>query len=262
MGSLRTLRLLHGLTIADSAATGPAAWGGWKAGLVATLVERTAVALGADPGPATVAPFPTDEHRELLAAAETSVRGEGAVITIVAPDRPGLLARVAGVMALSGLGVRSVEAISSDDGWALERVTVAPAGEEPIDWGRVTGHVEAALEGRLAIRARLAERMRTHRPRNRLRSARSEAPEVRIDNDASRDATVIEVHAPDGIGLLERICWSMAEMDLDVRSAKVQTLGDRVVDAFYVRGPDGQKLTEDDHLSEVSRALLHALHGG
>ena len=36
-----TLHLLAALTEADSRATGPSAWGAWKAGLVADLVERT-----------------------------------------------------------------------------------------------------------------------------------------------------------------------------------------------------------------------------
>ncbi|HXH57410.1 [protein-PII] uridylyltransferase [Iamia sp.] len=262
VGSLRTLRLLHGLTIADSQATGPAAWGAWKAGLVATLVERAAVVLGAAPSGGAAPPFPSAEHRALLAAAQGIVRGNGDILTVVATDRPGLLRRVAGVMALHGLGVLAVEAMSSDDGWALERVTVAPPGDEPIVWSRVEADVEAALVGRLAIRARLADRLRTHRPRDRLRSARTEPPEVRIDNGTSQEATIVEVHATDGMGLLERICRAMAEMDLDVRSAKVQTLGDRVVDAFYVRGPDGSKITDETHLAEVRRALLHALDAG
>ncbi|MGI8938686.1 MAG: [protein-PII] uridylyltransferase [Iamia sp.] len=262
VGTVRTLRLLHGLTVADSQATGPAAWGTWKAGLVETLVERTAVALGAEAGGDAAPPFPSAEHRALLAAAEPSIVGEGDVLTVVAPDRPGLLRRVAGVMALHGLGVLSVEAVSSDDGWALERVTVDPPGPELVPWARVAADLEAALAGRLAIRAHLAERARTHRPRNRLRSARADPPEVRVDNSASRDATVLEVHAVDGTGLLERICRAMAEMDLDVRSAKVQTLGDRVVDAFYVRTAEGTKVTDEDHLAEVRLAVLHALDAG
>ena len=268
VGSLRTLRLLHGLTVADSQATGPAAWGSWKAGLVATLVERTAVALGAEPSHDAQPPFPSSEHRALLAARTPVVRGDGDVLTVVAPDRPGLLGRVAGVMALHGLGVLAVEAISSDGsssddgGWALERVTVEPPGEDPIRWTRVEADVVAAVDGRLAIRARLAERMATYRPRNRLRSARRDPPEVRVDNAASVEATVLEVHAVDSMGLLEAVCRAMAEMDLDVRTAKVQTLGDRVVDAFYVRGADGTKITDERHLAEVERAILHALDAG
>ena len=123
----------------------------------------------------------------------------------------------------------------------------------------MTADVEAALAGRLAIRARLADRSSAYRSRPRYRSARPEPPDVRFDNEASRDATVVEVHATDVLGLLERVCRAMAEMDLDVRSAKVQTLGDRVVDAFYVRDTAGQKVTDPAALVEVERALLHEL---
>ena len=41
VGDRLTLHLLAALTEADSRATGPSAWGAWKAGLVADLVERT-----------------------------------------------------------------------------------------------------------------------------------------------------------------------------------------------------------------------------
>jgi [protein-PII] uridylyltransferase len=45
----RVLELLHALTEADSAATGPAAWSSWKAGLVAELVRRTGDLLAGPP---------------------------------------------------------------------------------------------------------------------------------------------------------------------------------------------------------------------
>ena len=49
VGDVETLDLLHALTEADSLATGPSAWGSWKAQLVADLVDRTRPVLdGAD----------------------------------------------------------------------------------------------------------------------------------------------------------------------------------------------------------------------
>jgi [protein-PII] uridylyltransferase len=86
-----------------------------------------------------------------------------------------------------------------------------------------------------------------------------EPPRVVVDNRASRDATVVEVHAADSIGVLYRITRALAELDLDIVSAKVQTLGDRVVDAFYVRDVNGGKLDDPMTLVEVERALLHEL---
>ncbi len=52
VGSGEVLELLHALTEADAAATGPAAWSSWKAGLVAELVRRTAALLAGAPSPA------------------------------------------------------------------------------------------------------------------------------------------------------------------------------------------------------------------
>ena len=83
-------------------------------------------------------------------------------------------------------------------------------------------------------------------------------PEVRFDLDAG-DATVVEVHAPDGLGVLYRITRALADLDLDITFASVQTLGAQVVDTFYVRGPGGAKLTDAAVLAEAERALLHAL---
>jgi [protein-PII] uridylyltransferase len=67
------------------------------------------------------------------------------------------------------------------------------------------------------------------------------------------------VQATDGIGVLFRITHALAELDLDIRSAKVQTLGDRVHDAFYVVRDRGGKITDERALAEIERAILHSL---
>ena len=56
--------------------------------------------------------------------------------------------------------------------------------------------------------------------------------------DASSNATVIEVRAPDKIGILHRITKALGELGLDIRHAKIQTMGNEVVDTFYVRNAD------------------------
>jgi [protein-PII] uridylyltransferase len=257
VGDPMTLELLDALTEADSRATGPSAWGAWKAGLVAELVDRTMVVLGGEARhPDRPPSFPTPEHRALLAAGEAVVRGEGTTLTLVAPDRPGLFSRVAGVLSLHGLGVLSADAVSGENAMALERFRVQPARDEPIAWDRIEDDLRRALDGRLAIRARLAQRADVYSSSRRAVAA---APRVLVDNDASSGATVVEVHAPDSIGVLYRITRALAELDIDIRTAKVQTLGEQVVDAFYVRTADGEKVTDTGHLAEMERAIIHAV---
>jgi [protein-PII] uridylyltransferase len=262
VGSLATLELLAALTEADALATGPAAWGPWKAELVGQLVARVAHVLrGGAAGDVTGGGFPPADVAVLLASATTVVAGEGANLTVVAPDRPGLFSRVAGTLALANLTVLAADAATATaaDGRAMaaSRFRVA-AGAEPVDWERVADQVRAAVAGRLALDARLAERARHHRRPAAVR-ALAPPPSVRVDNTASGTATIVEVRALDGVGVLYRITRALADLDLDIAVAKVSTLGTEVVDAFYVRTAEGAKLVDPAHVRELERAVLHQL---
>ena len=153
-------------SVADSLATGPAAWGGWKAQLVADLVERTSVVLGG--GSLTDIPrdrFPGEAHLALMAAGEQVLDGRDDTLTVVTHDRPGVFSKVAGVLALHGLAVLDANAYSSDDGMALARFRVESSFGPIIPWDRVTADLERCFAGRLALAARL------HRAGKRLAEA-------------------------------------------------------------------------------------------
>lgn len=263
VGNTQTLELLAALTEADSLATGPSAWGSWKRELVEVLVDRVSHVLGGgDVTEVNWRLFPTSEVLELMGEGTTAIRTTGDRVTVVAPDRPGLFSRVAGVLSLHGLDVLSAEAHSDDavagrQAMAANEFRLVPP-RDGIKWERVVADLQRALDGQLAIEARLAERARTYRRRKMLAATLSE-PSVRIHNDASSNATVIEVRAPDKIGILHRIAKSLGELGLDIRHAKIQTMGNEVVDTFYVRNADRLKVTDTFHLHEIERAILHAV---
>src|SRR5690606_15428793 len=101
------LELLAALAEADSLATGPGVWGEWKASLIGELVRRSMRHIEGAP---LEAPEPlTPEQLAVAAEAEYAVRlvradGQHTYdVTMVAPDQPGLLSKMAGILALGGL---------------------------------------------------------------------------------------------------------------------------------------------------------------
>jgi [protein-PII] uridylyltransferase len=259
VGSEPRLRLLAALTEADSLATGPSAWGASKVELVGLLVDRAAAILSGEPPTRPLGNTALDESQfAQLALSGDAVDGVDDTLTVITRDQPGVFCRIAGVLALHGLDVLAATAQSPDGGRAIAQFRVVDPVREQVPWDRVKADVSLALDGRLAIGARLAERARTYR-RHAQPSARPATARVSFDIDASSGATVIDVQAADGIGVLYRITRALAELDLDIRSARVQTMGDHVVDAFYVRDAHGDKISDTPLLREIERAILHSL---
>jgi [protein-PII] uridylyltransferase len=79
---------------------------------------------------------------------------------------------------------------------------------------------------------------------------------VLFHDEASSNASVVEVHAPDRIGLLRDITRVFIEQELDIRHARVATLGDNVVDTFYLRERDGRKITGMERKRQIEHAIL------
>ena len=256
------LDLLHALTEADSLATGPAAWGSWKATLVTELVTRVHLVLGGgDLDEVEWRLFPDADVLEMMAKGVITVGVTEDSVTVVSPDRPGTFSRVAGVLTLHGLGVLGAQAHSDEQGMAASQFRVQVPAHGPIEWSPIITNLERALRGELAIEARMAERAKSYRRRRRS-AGELGPPKVTFFDEASSNATVIEVRAPDQHGILHRITKAMAEVGLDIRHATVQTIGDEVLDAFYVRTSGGEKLTDQFHRSEVVKAILFSLTTG
>jgi [protein-PII] uridylyltransferase len=255
-GDRSTLHLLAALTEADSRATGPSAWGAWKAGLVADLVARTDKVLSGETAP--VGPDPIlAAHRDLIDEVRRnglpSVSLRPPQVIVAAPDRRGMFSSVAGALALNGMNVRAAN-VSSEGGVAVEVFTVEVARGTWPDTAKLRQDLIAVLSDGIALRERLSERERIY-PLRRQSAAHPLDRGVSFDLEASESATVVEVRAADEIGLLHRITRTLFEADLDVVSARASTLGEMVVDAFYVRGSTGAKVTDPERLAAITAAL-------
>ncbi|WP_406036880.1 [protein-PII] uridylyltransferase [Micromonospora sp. NBC_00898] len=228
VGDPTTLDLLHALVRADAAATGPAAWSDWKGRLVAELVARVRTALDTGVLPAPPAPDPA-----LLAGPLPVVHLAEDRVAVAAADRRGLLATVAGCLALHRLEVLSADA-STVDGRALVECRVQPRYGLAPDPIALSADLRRAVTGDVSV---------TQRLRGRALAARGEgaAPRVVWHREAATDAVLLELRAADAAGLLYRVACALDEAGAQVRAARISTLGADVVDAFYLVGgwPDG-----------------------
>lgn len=194
---------------------------------------------------------------ELRTEARAGERNGTYDLTVVARDRPGMLAKIAGALALNGMNILSAHAFTTEDGVALDLFVIEPLFEVELDedrWRRFRSDLRKAMEGRISLDYRVREKRR-HYPRPKVVPPTS----VNIDNRVSDFFTVVEVSAPDRIGLLFDVARAFHELELDVHVAKVATLGTRVVDAFYVRDLFGTKVEDPDHIREIEQAVLARL---
>lgn len=178
-------------------------------------------------------------------------------LDVVAPDTPGLFAKVAGVLALHGASVLEAHAHTRDDGVAVDTFTVVLPEHATGSWWVITeGDLVEAVAGRIALRARVARKRASEQ--RRLAKLPPVETSVTTSPDAAGRATVVEVHTLDRVGVLYRIASALAELELDLVVAKVGTFGHEAHDVFTVRDGAGQPL-DADHCAELELAIEAAL---
>jgi len=175
-------------------------------------------------------------------------------VTVAAVDRPQLLARVAGAMALAGLDILSVDAYGSAGRVALDSFVVTSATHaavRPETFTSLERLIRAALRDRLELATRLAERRRHYPVRSKVR--------LKVDVTPSGWDTAVRVTAPDRPGLLHDLACAVSAAELDIRWARVQTVDGVARDTFHVVGPDGGPVDDPGILGHLAMRIRESV---
>jgi [protein-PII] uridylyltransferase len=216
------------------------------------LVRRTEAVLDGDLLPA--AEPPSAAVLELARSGQTRVAIEGSDVIVVAPDGPGLLSNASGLLALHSLDVQAAD-VRTAERMAVNRFTVSPRFGELPDPALLNSDLRRILAGTLALDQRLRAKELTYRSTGPLTQV---APRLLWFDDQATDATVLEVRARDAIGLLHWVTAALERCGVDIRSARISSLGAHVVDAFYLTDSNGKPLSEQCR-AEVEQAISQAL---
>lgn len=183
-------------------------------------------------------------------------------VVFVAPDRPGLFAQIAGVLAAERVNILSADLNTRRDGIAVDTLHLSDeVSKQALDEERIL-RVERTFE-RVHRGETTVEALLKTRPPRRLpstpRMTPQAAPLVRINNDDSREYTIVDVRAPDRLGLLYTITHTLTELGLDISLAKISTEAYGAVDAFYVLDENRRRVRDPQRLAQIVRRLTEAL---
>lgn len=193
--------------------------------------------------------FPTDEP-----FVETRLLSDnvGIEILVYTPDRSGLFASILGFLQKKRFSVLDARIYTTLDSMALDTFVVADNGERDIvtlakelvpeltEWLRNPKPITKSKPGKLSRRSR-------HFPLQ---------PLVNIQADDSGRNYLLSVTCMDRIGLLFDIATILNKYHVNLQTAKIMTMGERVEDVFLI---DGEALKDIPTTVAIEKDLLEVL---
>ncbi len=176
-------------------------------------------------------------------------------------DHPGIFARMAGALALSGANVVDARTYTSKDGYATDVFWVQDADGHPYEATRLPRLRETilrTLKGELVAREAFRSRDKVKKREREFRFP----THITFDNEGSEIYTIIEVDTRDRPGLLFDLTRTMASANIYIASAVIATFGAQVVDSFYVKDMFGLKIHSKSRQESLEKRLRAAIVEG
>jgi len=188
-----------------------------------------------------------------LVRARVSPLGEGLQVLVYTPDQADLFARICGYFDQAGFSILDARIHTTQDQRALDTFQVV-SPSLPDHYRELVSMVEAGLGQVLAEAGPLPGPSRG-RVSRRVKSFPI-APRVTLAPDEKAQRWLLSISASDRVGLLYSVARVLARHRINLKLAKVSTLGERVEDTFLIDGPE---LQQSRAQIEIETELLETL---
>ncbi len=174
-------------------------------------------------------------------------------LLVYAQDRPGLFASLAAAISAAGADIADARVHTTSGGVAFDVFSIQTT--EGLPFGLDDESALDNLIGRLERAAEKDHPLLALKKPSRRTAAFAIEPWVRLDNELTPAASVIEASGRDRPGLLAELAHVFAAARISIVSAHIGANGERVSDVFYVQAADGGQIRDPDVIERVRREL-------
>ncbi len=194
------------------------------------------------------------EGAKPVVKARLSRAGAGLQVFVYLPDQKELFARVCGFFGRTGLSIVDAKIHTTRHGYALDTFSMHDPVDPHASHRDTIQYIEyelaRLLESRPPLDPPTVGRISRHLRHFPL------SPEVRIFPDDKGTHYILEIVAGDRPGLLGSIAYTLATANINLTSARINTLGERAEDVFLI---DGSALQDEAAVLRLETTLYEQL---
>jgi len=186
--------------------------------------------------------------------ARLSPIGEGVQVMIYTPDRKNLFAQICSFFERIGFSIVEAKIYTTLHGYAMDTFQVLDPAKSTAHYRDVLSYIQHELSLQLEqdgplpppVKGRVSRRVRSF----------PISPEVNLRPDEKGSAWYLSFIASDRPGLLSTVARVLVSYKIDVRTAKINTLGERAEDSFVITG---DALRETKNVIRLESDLIREL---